>query len=166
MNDKYYCQCGCGNESGLYARSQKSLGVIKGEPKKFLPGHSSRGRKWTKEARDKFMAFVKTRNYVGENNPKWRGGTIKRSDGRICVYAPDHPHAYLYGGKYILEYRLLAEKRIGRYLRDDEIVHHIDGNVLNNDPINLDVMTQSEHARFENIRRDKTTGRYCKKVSA
>jgi hypothetical protein len=58
----------------------------------------------------------------------------------------------------------LAEKKIGRYLRKDEVVHHVDGNILNNAPENIEVMTQSEHAKFENIRRDKITGRFGKKV--
>ncbi len=43
------------------------------------------------------------------------------------------------------EHRVIAEKMIGRKLEKGEIVHHIDGNKLNNDPSNLEVMTQSEH---------------------
>lgn len=40
------------------------------------------------------------------------------------------------------------EKNIGRELRSDEIVHHIDGNKLNNDIVNLVIVTRAEHARI------------------
>ena len=40
------------------------------------------------------------------------------------------------------------ESRIGRRLRSDEIVHHIDGDRSNNDDNNLALMTRSAHARL------------------
>ena len=46
------------------------------------------------------------------------------------------------------EHRAVAEKMLGRSLRDDEVVHHKDHNKRNNDPSNLEVMTQSEHAKL------------------
>jgi len=107
---------------------------------------------------------VKETIYLGSNNPKWRGGRIKMHGGRIAVYAPNHPKACLFGGTHILEYRLMAESKIGRYLRDDEIVHHINGDPTDNRPENLEVMTQSEHAKLESVRRDSITGRFGKKV--
>ena len=49
-------------------------------------------------------------------------------------------------GKHI--HRVIAEEMLGRKLLSNEIVHHIDGNSQNNDPSNLQVMTQSEHCRL------------------
>lgn len=49
-------------------------------------------------------------------------------------------------GKHI--HRVIAEQMIGRPLAKGEIVHHIDGNKHNNDPSNLQVMTQSEHMKL------------------
>ncbi len=45
------------------------------------------------------------------------------------------------------EHRIVAERLLGRPLRDKEIVHHIDGDKRNNDPANLEVITQGEHMR-------------------
>lgn len=45
------------------------------------------------------------------------------------------------------EHRVVAEQMLGRSLLLGEIVHHIDGNKQNNDPSNLQVMTQNDHAR-------------------
>ena len=103
----------------------------------------------------------------GSSNPNWKGGQVKRKDGRIYIYAPNHPKAIKYSGKglYVLEYRLIAEKKIGRYLKDDEVIHHIDGNTNNNNFDNLMITTQVKHAflHFTKIDKDKTTGRFLNK---
>ena len=67
----------------------------------------------------------------GENAYNFSGGRkYKRGKekGHILIYKPDHPNARK---KYVLEHRLIVEKQIGRYLEDNESVHHI--NMLKDD---------------------------------
>lgn len=49
------------------------------------------------------------------------------------------------------EHRVVAEQKIGRRLKRGEVVHHIDGNHLNNHPDNLEVMSQREHMRLHEM---------------
>lgn len=90
------------------------------------------------------------KDIIGSKNPRWKDGVcIDR--GRKMIYSPNHPNAMKRGRTntpYMYEYRLVAEKKIGRYLKKGEIVHHIDGDVTNNSPDNLSVMSQSEHCRL------------------
>lgn len=88
------------------------------------------------------MAYDRT----GSKNPNWKGGRVPGPEGRMMVYAPGHPMAKCCGGTYILEYRLIAAKKIGRLLTSKDIVHHIDRGFTNNDPDNLEVTTRRGHA--------------------
>lgn len=53
-------------------------------------------------------------------------------------------------------HRHVAELKLGRALLPGEVVHHIDGNSLNNHPDNIVVTTQAIHARGHS-----TKGRIC-----
>ena len=49
------------------------------------------------------------------------------------------------------EHRVVAEQKLGRPLARGEVVHHIDGDIHNNAPENLAVMTQGEHMRLHGL---------------
>ena len=44
-------------------------------------------------------------------------------------------------------HRVIMKALLGRELRTDEHVHHIDGNKRNNDPVNLELISASDHGR-------------------
>lgn len=45
-------------------------------------------------------------------------------------------------------HRIVAEEKIGRPLERGEVVHHINGDIRDNRPENLEVMTRPQHARL------------------
>jgi hypothetical protein len=56
------------------------------------------------------------------------------------------------------------EVSIGRYFKADEQVHHIDGNPLNNELSNLEIVKLGEHQRLHNpvfIKEQKATCVWC-----
>lgn len=77
----------------------------------------------------------------------WRGGHIGKTTGYLYIRID---------GKDVGEHILVAEKKIGRRLNPDEVVHHINGDKLDNRPENLQVMTNSEHVKLHGSRRGKT----------
>lgn len=79
----------------------------------------------------------------GTQHPGWKGGRVRV--GRYWyVYAPTHPHATK--TKRVAEHRLVAEHTLQRYLRPEEVVHHLDGDPQNNAPENLQVFRNNgEH---------------------
>ena len=58
----------------------------------------------------------------------------------------------------VKEHRYIMEQYLGRKLNNNEIVHHKDGNKLNNNIDNLEVMLRGEHSRMhrkEEIKKGK-----------
>lgn len=74
---------------------------------------------------------------------KYGGHAKRRCDGYIAIYCPGAHGATKEG--YKMEHIIVAEEKIGRYLKDDEVVHHINHNRADNRPENLAVMTAKEH---------------------
>lgn len=61
---------------------------------------------------------------------------------------PDGYKKITINGQRILEHRYVMEQHIGRKLKRTEIVHHIDGNRINNVLSNLVITHQSHHAKM------------------
>jgi uncharacterized protein (DUF1330 family) len=91
-------------------------------------------------------------------NPKWGKFCTKKcatrfekkmrfkKNGYWCVKAENHPKAYERG--YYYEHILVLEKKIGRYLKKGECVHHLDGDKLNNVSENLELHTRTTHGNY------------------
>lgn len=79
------------------------------------------------------------------------GHKKERADGYITIYFPDHPRSTEEG--YILEHILVMECFIGRHLKDDEVVHHVNFKKSDNRIENLMLMTKSEHMSYHSKKR-------------
>ena len=80
------------------------------------------------------------RGRFGADHHNWKGGHVNASGYRI-ISRVGHGHLY--------EHRVVAQQMIGRPLEKDEVVHHKDGNRLNNSPDNLVVMKRKEHDKMK-----------------
>lgn len=109
---------------------------------RLIGGHDSPMRIWVS---DELLPLDES-NYV-LFSPKERARVLRRhiaagtsiKNGRIEITVGENKFRKLHS--------VLAERHIlGRRLLKNEVVHHIDGNPMNNDVSNLQVMMRSEHA--------------------
>lgn len=73
---------------------------------------------------------------------KLGGGRTHHKAGYLMVRAPEHPRATWHG--YVFEHILVMEERLGRYLDEDETVHHLNGIRDDNRPENLELWVRPQ----------------------
>lgn len=100
--------------------------------KKISAAHT--GKSVSDETRQKISEAKKVRGI---------GHKKKRTDGYISLYYPSYPSSSPDG--YVLEHRYKIEKKIGRFLSENEVVHHLNMRKDDNRLENLLLMTASEH---------------------
>lgn len=78
------------------------------------------------------------RHRSGANHPTWALRRTERT-GYVTVFVPNHPNRNSHGR--IFEHRLVMEQSLGRLLKSNETVHHINGNRADNRIENLQLRT-------------------------
>lgn len=75
-------------------------------------------------------------------------GNHKTYNGKK-VYTTRSGYEYIYNkqGQPVYVHRIQAMKMLGRYLKDNEVVHHKDEDPSNNEFSNLEIMTRKQHYR-------------------
>ena len=127
-------------------RYQGMKGLRHTEENKKIIGDKHRGKTVSADTRVK-MAEAHLKKGIGAKK--------KRTDGYTTIRFVDHPRSTKDG--YVLEHILVMEAVLGRWLREDECVHHINGKRDDNRKENLAVMTKKEHMSLH------STARWAKK---
>lgn len=74
----------------------------------------------------------------GQAHGRWKRGRISAGGYWRIHVGHDHAFKSMVGRDgYVLEHRWVLAKKLGRPIREDETVHHIDGDRANNEPDNL-----------------------------
>ena len=122
----------CGRE--FYKRpSKKGLFCSRNCYRESLIGQTF---SWSEEAKQK---------HRGPKSHNWRGERIQMQ-GYWWVWNPDHPKS---NNGRVRECVVVAEKILGRQLQKPELVHHINGDKLDDRPENLYIFpTKKEHSSY------------------
>lgn len=137
------CRCGCNEDIKIMTSTwEKGIGHYL---QRYKSSHNPRN----------YPKNLPTR----EKHHNYKGGISKMTDKYLGIRRPHHPFAEKNG--YVLLHRYRMELTLGRYLTEEEVVHHIDGDGHNNEESNLRLFaSQSEHIVFE-LTKDMS-GRSCK----
>lgn len=119
------CECGCGQATRIPKWNDRRRGFKKGVPLRFVSGHNPR--------------------LSGSDHPGWKGGEhFDKTHGRWFVSR---------GGKQIPRARVVMADHLGRELRTDEHVHHINRDTADDRLENLQLLPESEHKRLHALER-------------
>ena len=121
----------------------------------------------TNKLKEKYMSGNKNHQYrlIGDKNSSFIEKDLISNYGYILEYAPGHPfpHDKSIKGTRVLQHRLVIERNFKKfdskffikinecyYLRQEYIVHHINGIKTDNRLENLQILTKGEHSTIHN----------------
>lgn len=85
------------------------------------------------------------RGRIREQASNWKGGQAIK-DGRAYVFHPGHPHANQRG--YIRRSHCVIEQELGYFPKPNEVVHHINGNPMDDRIENLAIYDRRDHPKL------------------
>lgn len=91
------------------------------------------------------------KNIPAENAAHWINEKTKDRWGHILIHkslVPEKYHYLVCKKNYLFEHRFIMAKKISRKLKQEEIVHHINGAPDDNRPENLVIVDKNNHERY------------------
>lgn len=151
------CGCGCG-ESIEYPRPNvQNPGIPDHAPPFLLSGHNSRVQPPNpgtfKKGHITWNTGLKGMGICKPNSGSFKKGNVPKTD-RGGLWTDPRGQVYEWTGeyqpsgtrKYKARSRRIMGEKLGRPLRSDEVVIHLDGKASNDDPANLDAITKAQNA--------------------
>lgn len=113
---------------------------------------SQKGKHLSEATKKKLSEYFKGKK-TGKDSPMWKGGLQQHKAGYIWEYSPNHP---LNHKGNVLQHRLVMEQKLGRFLKPEEVVHHINGDGADNRIENLVLFANNkEHMLFHKRRKNE-----------
>jgi len=123
--------------------SKANKGIKRSDEFKEKIKQANLGRKLSKKQRLK-LSRIHFERQGGEYRKKTKYGYV-------LLYEPEHPNSN--SGNRIFEHRIMMEKKIGRYLKKNEIVHHLNGKKDDNRLENLYLVSSIKEHNEREVRK-------------
>lgn len=100
-----------------------------------------------------FTGLCRRCAHYGPSSGRWKGGRKKNAQGyNLIKLPPEHPlYSMVDKNGYVLEHRFVMAEKLGRPLRNDEIVHHRNRKKGDNRLENLQLLVEHHHVGYDTV---------------
>lgn len=147
LNSSGLCQCGCGENAPISAYTHRQKGYVAGKPRRFIHGHHRRRRGFPTHLNVQI-------DDADRDLEKLSWGIV--GSGYLIT-----PIKYLGKRKYLREslHRMIMSRVLNRELLHEEIVDHINGDILDNRRSNLRLADKQLNAQnYHALYKSNTSG--------
>lgn len=135
-----------GFKKGHIPWSKGKKGIHLSTQTEWKPGEIPKGSVLFKKGNIPWNKGKKLPSSSGALSSRWRGGRTLHQGKYWLIYRPEHPKSDSKG--YVREHRLVMEEKLGRYLSTKELIHHKNGDTMDNSIDNLQIVSRTSHIKI------------------